>query len=154
VISDTLINSTATSFHTVFLHKTLLTMKHVQNFPFSFLTYKSKFSPPKGFILSVTTMMLVWFPCKLVFSALNFSKIPLDYAYSETKYLLRKCSTALDFPLLRSLLFLLASFKKEPQYFLLTANENYSKTGVADTVPPFPQKVCFPMKESSCCLQF
>jgi hypothetical protein len=42
-----------------------------------------------------------------------------------------------DFPLLK-IVVLLASCKHEPQHFLLTANQNYSKTGVTDTVPSFP----------------
>jgi hypothetical protein len=55
-------------------------------------------------------------------------------------------------------LLLLTSCKHEPQRFLLTDNENYSKTGVTDSVPPFPriilQEVCFSVEESSCSLPF
>jgi hypothetical protein len=41
-----------------------------------------------------------------------------------------------EFVLLKTVL-ILTSFKHKPQCFLLTANENYSKTRVTDTVAHF-----------------
>jgi hypothetical protein len=45
----------------------------------------------------------------------------------------------LDFPFLKTVLLLLASCKHEHNLTSCqTANEDYSKTGVTDIVPPFP----------------
>jgi hypothetical protein len=64
----------------------------------------------------------------------------------------------LGVPLIRAALLFLTSCKQEPQRFLLTDNENYNKTRMTDTVPPFPptilQEICFSMDESSYGLQF
>jgi hypothetical protein len=69
-----------------------------------------------------------------------------------------KILNILDIPLLKTTLLLLVICKYKPEIFLLTANENYSKTGVTDTVPPFPriilQKAYFSMDKPLYSLQF
>jgi hypothetical protein len=67
--------------------------------------------------------MLVSFPCMLVFSVLNFSKISLNYADLETNVRCENVQPVLNFPLLKTVPLLLANCKHEPQRFLSTANE-------------------------------
>jgi hypothetical protein len=103
-------------------------------------------------------MMLVSFPRIPMFNVLKFSKISLKYANLGTNVHCENVQHVLDFPLLNTMLLLLVSCKHEPQNFLLIADENYSKTGPIDTVPPFARiilrKVWFTVDKSLCSLQF